>query len=66
MTKLILKSVADYRKALEQASTLRDSGATAETNDELANIEAAIAAYVTKPGRPARRKGRPKGGNTGM
>lgn len=66
MTTQILKSVADYRKALQKASKLRDAGATAETNEKLAEIEAAIAVYVTKPGRPARRKGRPKGGNTGM
>lgn len=56
---LILKTRADYRRALARANELRDQGATAETDRELAGLEGAIAKYVVKPGRPAARKGRP-------
>jgi hypothetical protein len=59
--RLILRTRADYRRALARVNELRDQGAIAETNQELANLEGAIARYVAKPGRPAFRKGRPKG-----
>ena len=60
----ILKSRDEYRRALRRVVVLRDRGATAETNDELAALEGAIARYVAKPGRPAWRKGRPENGGS--
>lgn len=56
---LVIMSRAAYRRAIRRASVLRDRGATAETNKELADIEGAIARYVAKPGRPDWRKARP-------
>jgi hypothetical protein len=60
------KTRAEYREALRRVTQLRGAGATAETNDELAAIEGAIAQYVGVPGQPAQRKGRPKNGQDGM
>lgn len=57
--RLILKSQEDYRRALQRAVALRNEGATAETNKELAVLEGAIARYVARPGHPDWRKGRP-------
>jgi len=54
-----LRSVADYKEALDRANALRDSGATAESNAELAALDGAIAQYVGEPGKPARSAGRP-------
>ena len=62
--KPILESKADYRKAVRRVAALRGAGETAETNGELAAIEGAIARYVAKPGKPARRKGRPEEGGS--
>lgn len=58
----ILETRDDYRYAIERIDALRGEGATAETNEELAALEGAVARYVAKPGQPDRRKGRP-GGN---
>ena len=57
--KLILETRDDYRWALERANALRSRGALAETNEELAVLEGAIARYVGQPGKPDVRKGRP-------
>lgn len=60
--RLVLKTREDYEKASRRAAELRNHGATAEADDELARLEGAIAAYVAEPGHPARRKGRPENG----
>jgi hypothetical protein len=62
----VLRSVADYRVAVRRATALRKAGATADTNEELAALEGAIALYVAKPGQPDWRKGRPKDRGGGM
>jgi hypothetical protein len=61
---LILKSRDDYRCALRRVAALRNHGATAESNKELAALEGAIARYAAKPGRPEWRKGRPDNGGS--
>lgn len=58
--RVTLETREDYRWALQRASELRDLGALAETNAELAALEGAIARYVGQPGRPDVRKGRPR------
>lgn len=55
----IIKTKDEYRESVTRASRLRDTGAKAETNDELAALEGAIARYALIPGQPAKRKGRP-------
>lgn len=62
--RVVLQTHEDYRNALDRANALQNEGATAETNAELAAIEGAIARYVAKPGKPARRKGRPSEGGS--
>ena len=52
-----------YRRALERMDRLRDAGATAETNDELAALEGAVARYTAKEGVPAREPGHPPPGD---
>lgn len=55
----IIRSNAEYESCLRRAAELRKAGATADTDLELSEIEAAIARYALIPGKPARRKGRP-------
>lgn len=56
---LVLETRADYRRAVQRAGVLRRQGALAETNEELAELEGAIARYAAQPGKPDVRKGRP-------
>ena len=64
---MTLRTRDDYRRALARIDKLRASGATAGSNAELADLEAAIADYVAKPGHPDWRKGRPdEGGSDSM
>jgi|GEM_PF-3519375 hypothetical protein len=48
-----------YRQALERAAQLRAGGTSAETDAELAEIEAAVAGYEARPDEPDVAKGRP-------
>jgi hypothetical protein len=61
---LVIDTRSDYRSAMRRANELRNEGRLAETDEELAEIEGAIARYVARPGRPARRKGRPGEGGS--
>lgn len=49
----------DYRKALDEVSELRSSGATVESDSRLAELEGAIAAYTVQPEAPDESKGKP-------
>lgn len=62
----VLKNKDDYQRAVRRAAELRAAGAQAETNEELAAIEGAMARYVAKPGEPARRRGRPEDSGEAM
>ena len=62
----VLKSKEAYERAMHRVAELRELGATAESDPELAALEGAIARYVAEPGHPARRKGRPKDRGEGM
>lgn len=62
MTDRILKTEDEYREAVRRVADLRGDGEVAEENEELAELEGAIARYVGQPGKPARRKGHPKNG----
>lgn len=62
----VLKNADEYQRAMRRAAELREAGARAETNAELAAIEGAIARYAAKPGEPAGRPGRPKDSGEGM
>lgn len=61
-----IECAEDYRRALERADALRSSGAIAEIDAELAEVEAAIAAYEALPDEPDRSKGRPAPDPYGM
>lgn len=55
----VLNSRSEYRRAVQRAGELRSEGALAESNEELAELEGAIARYAARPGKPDVRKGRP-------
>lgn len=59
----ILMSADDYANAMRRASHLREGGATAASNTELAALEGALALYASRPGQPAERSGRPRSGS---
>jgi hypothetical protein len=62
----VVNTREEYQQAVRRAAELRESGASAETDEELAALEGAIARYVAKPGEPARRSGRPRESGNGM
>ncbi|TVR96255.1 MAG: hypothetical protein EA406_12180 [Rhodospirillales bacterium] len=49
----------EYRDALARADDLRGTGATVKSNQELADLMAAIEAYEARPDRPDVASGRP-------
>lgn len=50
----------EYRKANDRLQTLRASGESVASNDELAELEAALEAYGMKPKEPDESKGKPR------
>lgn len=48
-----------YRRAIDRMDQLRSAGETAEQNAELADLEAAVAAYAAKSDEPDESKGKP-------
>ena len=54
-----INNVKDYEAALARVNELRDRGETAEGNTELADLEAAIAAYEALPDQPDTSRARP-------
>ncbi|MEQ8164950.1 MAG: hypothetical protein RIC93_02595 [Alphaproteobacteria bacterium] len=61
---IVISTPEEYRDALRRAGALREAGASATGNAELARLEAAIARYAARPGAPARRAGRPDNGSS--
>lgn len=49
----------EYRQALDRADELRGTGAMVTSNQELADLMAAIEAYEALPDKPDVAKGRP-------
>ncbi len=56
----LLMTAEHYAHAMRRAATLRQRGELAQTNEELAALEGAIALYASRPGQPAESKGRPE------
>jgi hypothetical protein len=54
-----INSLEDYKVALGRVNELRDRGESAEANAELAELEAAVAAYEALPDQPDKSKARP-------
>ena len=54
-----INSLEDYKVVLGRVNELRDRGETAEENAELAELEAAVAAYEALPDQPDTSKARP-------
>lgn len=52
---------AEHERALERIAELRAQGDTAEGDAELAELEAAVAGFVSQGGTPGERKGKPEG-----
>ena len=52
---------AEHERALERIAELRAQGDTAESAAELAELEAAVAGFVSQAGTPGERKGKPDG-----
>lgn len=52
---------AEHERALERIAELRAQGDTAESATELAELEAAVAGFVSQAGTPGERKGKPEG-----
>jgi hypothetical protein len=50
---------ADYRQALFRIHELRSDGATANNHEELAELDAAVAAYESQPREPDESKAKP-------
>lgn len=52
---------AEHERALERIAELRAQGESAEAKAELAELEAAVAGFVSQAGTPGTRKGKPEG-----
>ncbi|HSO43627.1 MAG TPA: hypothetical protein VLR47_12455 [Rhodospirillales bacterium] len=52
---------AEHERALERIAELRAQGESAEGQAELAELEAAVAGFVSQAGTPGSRKGKPEG-----
>lgn len=52
---------AEHERALERIAELRAKGETAEGGAELAELEAAVAGFVSQAATPGSRKGKPEG-----
>lgn len=48
-----------YGKAIDRIDELRSAGKTAENDEELAELEGAVAAYEALPDEPDESKGKP-------
>ena len=55
-----IRSNDEYQRALRRMNELRGRGEEEEEHHELAELEAAVAAYAQKQGKPADTPGRPK------
>ena len=56
----VIDTEAAYRRALEKLNRFVGAGEKSESSPRMAELEAAIARYVNKPGEPAHRTGRPR------
>lgn len=56
-----ITSKDEHERALERIAELRAQGESAEVKAELAELDAAVAGFVSQAGTPGSRKGKPEG-----
>ena len=54
-----IKTEDAYRDALDRINELRGAGHSSDDNTEIAELEAAVAAYQVSPDQPGRTPGKP-------